>query len=67
MHGYRDCVLYDRQCIECGECDRCDLNPDKLCDNCKKCLQTESDYMAIRIDGMLTPEESLDGEEDEAP
>ncbi|MDR0897547.1 MAG: hypothetical protein LBN04_06790 [Oscillospiraceae bacterium] len=65
MHGYRDCILYDRRCIECGECDRCDLNPDKLCDNCKKCLQADADYMAIRIDGLLTPEESLDGEEEE--
>ena len=29
-----DCVLYDRECINCGECDMCDLNPKKKCDNC---------------------------------
>ncbi len=28
------CVLYDRVCIGCGECDRCDLDPEKICDNC---------------------------------
>lgn len=21
-----DCVLYDRKCIECGECDMCDID-----------------------------------------
>ena len=31
----RECVLYDRECIGCGECDRCDLDPEKICDNCK--------------------------------
>ena len=65
MHHYRDCILYDRRCTECGECDRCDLNPEKVCDNCKKCLETESvDFRAIRIDGVLTQEEALEGEED---
>ena len=31
-----ECVLYDRKCIECGECDMCDLDPSKICDNCGK-------------------------------
>ena len=44
-----DCVLYDRKCINCGECDRCDLNPDKICDSCGKCLETGSEYRAIKI------------------
>ena len=35
----RECVLYDRDCIGCGECDRCDLDPEKICDNCMKCVQ----------------------------
>ncbi len=62
MHNYHECVLYDRICIECGECDRCDLNPEKICDDCKKCLLKDADYRAIRIDGILTPEETLEGE-----
>lgn len=46
------CLLYDdRACIECGECERCDLNPEKLCDNCMKCLNSsDADYTAIEID-----------------
>lgn len=32
------CVLYDRECIECGECNLCDLDPTKVCDNCGKCI-----------------------------
>ncbi|MBR6525536.1 MAG: hypothetical protein IKT57_06155 [Clostridia bacterium] len=44
------CVLYDRECINCGECDRCDLDPNKLCDNCMKCVMSDSDYLAIEID-----------------
>ena len=30
----KECVLYDRECCNCGECLRCDLNPEKICDNC---------------------------------
>lgn len=44
-----DCVLYDRKCINCGECDTCDLNPNKICDNCGKCIESNSDYTAIKI------------------
>ena len=35
----KQCVLYDRECIDCGECQRCDLDPDKICDNCMKCVR----------------------------
>ena len=30
----KECVLYDRECINCGECLHCDLDPEKICDNC---------------------------------
>ena len=33
--GNNRCVLYDRACIECGECNMCDLDPTKVCDNWK--------------------------------
>ena len=33
----KKCVLY------CGECNRCDLDPGKICDNCGKCLQRGGD------------------------
>lgn len=52
------CVLYDRDCIGCGECEFCDLDPLKICDNCGKCLQMD-DYASFRIDsidGVALPE-----------
>lgn len=49
------CVLYDRMCIECGECDRCDLDPSKICDNCMKCVMGDSDFLAIEIDEINLP------------
>ena len=46
------CVLYDRECIGCGECDRCDLDPSKICDNCMKCVNSDgAAYRALKIDG----------------
>ncbi len=55
MALHKMCVLYDRECIGCGECDRCDLDPDKICDNCMKCVQTDADYRGIEIDGIVLP------------
>lgn len=62
MNKNTECVLYDRICIECGECDQCDLDPSKTCDNCMQCVKGDTEYNAIRIDGVLTPDESLSGE-----
>lgn len=45
----KECVLYDRECINCGECTRCDIFPNKICDNCGKCLEEDYDYRAIEI------------------
>ena len=48
----QECVLYDRECIGCMECEVCDLDPDKICDNCGKCLDIK-EFAAIKIDGMV--------------
>ena len=45
------CVLYDRECIGCGECQFCDLDPLKICDNCGKCLEMD-DVASILIDSV---------------
>ncbi len=45
------CVLYDRDCINCGECEMCDIDPLKICDNCGKCLDFK-DYASIKIDSI---------------
>lgn len=48
------CILQDRICIECGECDRCELDPDKLCDNCCRCIEiSDADYLEIQVDDIL--------------
>lgn len=50
------CVLYEKKlCDECGECERCDLDPIKLCDNCMKCIRTDADYSAIEIEKIIVP------------
>lgn len=47
----KKCVLYDRECIDCGECNMCDLDPKKVCDNCCKCIERRpKDYEEITID-----------------
>ena len=51
------CLIYDRNCINCGECDElgiedndyCDLDPNKICDNCCKCIEGDNEYRAIKI------------------
>ena len=48
----KHCILYDRDCIECGECSMCDLDPEKICDNCGKCIENESDYAEIEIENI---------------
>ena len=45
----KKCVLYDRDCIDCGECDRCDLDPNKICDNCMKCVMGDDEYRTLTI------------------
>lgn len=46
----KECILYDRLCIDCGECDMCELDPAKRCDNCMKCVQGDAEYRAVVID-----------------
>lgn len=43
------CEIYDRECIGCGECDRCDLDPNKVCDSCGKCIEPDKNYKIIKI------------------
>lgn len=49
------CVLYDRECIDCGECDQCELDPTKRCNNCMKCVSGDAEYRAILIDEVVKP------------
>ena len=74
----KKCILgLKAYCDECGACyeDRCELDPDKLCDNCFKCLEITESYREIPIgrvlmdgagDGLyvLDPDEGLEPEMD---
>lgn len=51
-----ECELYDRECIGCGECEICDLDPLKICDNCGKCLDIRDDAI-IKIDKIIVEED----------
>lgn len=48
----KPCELYDRECIGCMECEICDLDPNKICDNCGKCLDIRDDAV-IKIDKII--------------
>ena len=52
MATQRMCVLEDKVCTGCGECDRCDLDPEKICDNCMKCVNGDNDYRAITVESI---------------
>ncbi|MBQ3597033.1 MAG: hypothetical protein II988_04370 [Clostridia bacterium] len=40
----------EKVCNDCGMCDEfCELDPNKKCDNCEKCLNFDMDYKAIQI------------------
>ena len=48
--------------------DRCELNPDKVCDNCFQCLEPQEgqDYASIEIAAVYTNEDFSGGAADEA-
>ena len=61
----KDCVLYDRECNNCGECNICDLDKNKICDNCGKCIEIDSDYISIDIDEIIEDIEDAEDAEEE--
>lgn len=65
MSYKKECVLMDRECINCGECDICDLDPTKICDNCCKCIDSDADYKGIYIDDIIDNDNDIDIDEDE--
>ena len=34
--------------------DTCDLDPNKICDNCGKCIELDKNYKIIKIDKIYT-------------
>lgn len=55
------CILYDRDCCDCGECDMCELDPKKRCDNCMKCVNDGAEYRAVVVDQIIHPNSDSNG------
>ncbi len=36
--------------------DSCDLDPNKICDNCGKCIESDVNYKIIKITKIITDE-----------
>jgi hypothetical protein len=50
------CLLDNaKECMDCGECEICDLDQNKICDNCCRCLG-DADYNAIEVTEIIVPE-----------
>ena len=52
----------DRECIDCGQCDICDLDDTKICDDCCKCIDTDSDFKGVYIDNIIDNVTDIDAE-----
>lgn len=47
------CELYDRECVNCGECEICDLDSAKKCNDCGCCIDDVSEYRSVTIDDFI--------------
>lgn len=58
----KKCIIDNhKECINCNECNVCDLNPNKICNNCMECLNINNyDYKEIHIDGIIDEEDYED-------
>lgn len=65
MAYQKECVLSDKECIDCGQCDICDLDSDKICDNCCKCIDGDADYKGLYIDDIIDSEDKEEEVENE--
>lgn len=41
------------------ENDYCDLDPNKICDNCCKCIESDKNYKIIKITKIITDEKKF--------
>lgn len=60
----KECVLAEKECTDCGECNLCDLDPGKVCDNCCACIEQGVDYKSIEIDEIIEDESMIEYDED---
>jgi hypothetical protein len=63
MAYQNECVLMERECIDCGECDICDLDDSKICDNCCRCIDTDADFKGVYIDDIIDSDAEIDDDD----
>lgn len=56
----KECLIYDRACIKCYECEKCDLDSTKRCNNCEKCLEQSGEYRSVKIEEFVKKKEEKD-------
>ncbi|WP_154673455.1 hypothetical protein [Pseudobacteroides cellulosolvens] len=49
----KECLLYDRACIKCYDCEKCDLDSTKRCNNCEKCLEQNEEYRSVKVEDFI--------------
>lgn len=49
----KECLLYDRTCIKCYDCEKCDLDSTKRCNNCEKCLEQSEEYRTVKVEDFI--------------
>ena len=49
----KECVLYGGECKECGECEMCDLDTNKKCNNCGECINETEDFRSINVEEFI--------------
>jgi hypothetical protein len=54
----KECLLFERTCINCGECSVCDLDRNKKCDNCEMCIANDGSFKTLRIKDFMTIQEN---------
>ncbi len=57
----KPCILYPERpaCIGCGDC-RCELDPEKICDNCMRCVEEGAEFRSVLISGVVMDQSEAD-------
>lgn len=57
----KKCIFDENlDCTDCGDCEVCDLDKNKICDNCGKCLELKGqDSKSVIIDRVIEDPEEI--------
>jgi hypothetical protein len=52
------CEMYDRDCINCGECELCDLDENERCVSCGRCIEESGEFRIVKYNDIFNEEEN---------